>query len=515
MKINMYIVRDYLGDNVISGQITSSRSEGNLENIAIFEPRVTTEADTLYLVEMKHFQAFEGRNFEGSFIFLNGGISEPPDSFRNDYLIIQDRNMAKVLQNLQQLFKRFQDWELELYKAISMKSGLKVIALTAASLIENPLFLYTSAFKLVFCINMTEETENFFESLEEFDDPIEGEYASEVFLEMLKGDQERKRMLYQTEPEIYAGTKLGYRTMYYNIFFEGVYTARMIICEATRKLRDGDYLILKTLTDFIKPLLEKQDLSVNDHPKDFDRYLKKVIRGERPDARVLESVLNQYGYHTDDRYFCCYIPVEEDTLPNEMVISTCVFMEGACKTSVVLPFDNHLIHIVNLSAMETEHRDLTEQLARIYKERRLKAGCSMEFNGILQLYDRCRQAKAALEMGIRKDPEGVLFSYRDYVLSDLLNTITDCYSIDSIRPDSVRRLEEYDRANHMQLTKSLRVYLENDRNTARAIRSLYMQRATFLYQIRRIIEITGLDLDDYKTRLYLQLYFAIERRDEE
>ena len=68
-----------------SGEEPLSKSSWNF-----VESRVTTEADTLYLVEMKHFQAFEGRNFEGSFIFLNGGISEPPDSFRNDYLIIQD-----------------------------------------------------------------------------------------------------------------------------------------------------------------------------------------------------------------------------------------------------------------------------------------------------------------------------------------------------------------------------------------------------------------------------------------
>ena len=510
MKINMYIIRDHLGENVISGKITSSRSEGNLENICIFEPRVITQADTLYLVEMKYYQALEGRKGEGCFIFLNGGVSELPGDFPNDYLIIQERNMAKVLQNLQQLFKRYQDWEVELYKTASMKNGLKSIALTASSLIENPLFLYTSAYKLVFCTNLTEETENFFQSLEDFDNPVEGDYAPDNFLEQIKGDLERKRMIYQTEPQIYAGTTIGYRTMYYNIFFEGVFTARMVICEATRKLRDGDYFVLKTLTDFIKPFLEKQDLSVNDHPKDFDRYLKKIIRGERPEGRAVEEVLSRFDYHADDRYFCCYIPVEEETLPNDMVISTCVFMEAACKTSVVLPFDDHLIHIINLSVLNKSRTQLIEPLERIYKERRLKAGCSQEFSGIMQLYDRCRQAKAAVTMGLKAEPEGIFFHYEDYVLADLLHIVTGCYAIESICPESVRKLKEYDLQNHMQLTKSLKVYLENDRNTARSIRCLYMQRATFLYHIRRITEITGLDLDDYRTRLYLQMYFAIE-----
>ena len=67
---------------------------------------------------------------------------------------------------------------------------------------------------------------------------------------------------------------------------------------------------------------------------------------------------------------------------------------------------------------------------------------------------------------------------------------------------------EYDRVNNMQLIRTLKTYLENDRNIAKSIRILHMQRATFLYQLKRITEITGLDLDEYTCRLYLQLYFA-------
>ncbi|KNZ40766.1 helix-turn-helix domain-containing protein [Acetobacterium bakii] len=44
---------------------------------------------------------------------------------------------------------------------------------------------------------------------------------------------------------------------------------------------------------------------------------------------------------------------------------------------------------------------------------------------------------------------------------------------------------------------------------AKTIRIIYLQRATFLYQLKRITEIFGLDLSDYKIRLHLMLSFEI------
>ena len=46
-------------------------------------------------------------------------------------------------------------------------------------------------------------------------------------------------------------------------------------------------------------------------------------------------------------------------------------------------------------------------------------------------------------------------------------------------------------------------------SVAKAMKRLYVQRATLLYQLKRIEEISQLDLQDYQTRLYLMIYFAV------
>ena len=56
----------------------------------------------------------------------------------------------------------------------------------------------------------------------------------------------------------------------------------------------------------------------------------------------------------------------------------------------------------------------------------------------------------------------------------------------------------------------LKTYLRCDRSTAKTIRVVYLQRATFLYQLQRIQEILQADLNDADLRLRLLMYFKYE-----
>ena len=71
------------------------------------------------------------------------------------------------------------------------------------------------------------------------------------------------------------------------------------------------------------------------------------------------------------------------------------------------------------------------------------------------------------------------------------------------------RLKEYDKQRGRNYCEVLKVYLENNMSIAKTIRILFLQRATFLYQLKRITEISHLNLSDYQTRLHLMLSFQI------
>ena len=151
MKITMYIIRDFLGEEVIKEQISANRSVGLLEAVSIFSPELATHPDRVYIVENRYLSSFKAAQYEGAFIFLSGTEEELLSGVQNDYLSLRENHAVLVLQKLQMLFVQYHNWEVALYKAAAHKNCIKNIAITATALIENPFFLYTSSLKLVFC----------------------------------------------------------------------------------------------------------------------------------------------------------------------------------------------------------------------------------------------------------------------------------------------------------------------------------------------------------------------------
>jgi hypothetical protein len=78
---------------------------------------------------------------------------------------------------------------------------------------------------------------------------------------------------------------------------------------------------------------------------------------------------------------------------------------------------------------------------------------------------------------------------------------------DAALPAEVQRLRRADPGG--QLTRTLRAYLDHAGNGPAASEALHIHRTTLYYRLGRIRELTGLDLDDGRTRLTLHLGLAM------
>ena len=70
-------------------------------------------------------------------------------------------------------------------------------------------------------------------------------------------------------------------------------------------------------------------------------------------------------------------------------------------------------------------------------------------------------------------------------------------------------LMDYDKKHGTELLYTLKICLENSGRAVIAQEILHVHRTTYLYRIKRIEEITGWQLSDYRTRLYLMLVFEM------
>ncbi|WP_416386792.1 helix-turn-helix domain-containing protein [Blautia producta] len=71
-------------------------------------------------------------------------------------------------------------------------------------------------------------------------------------------------------------------------------------------------------------------------------------------------------------------------------------------------------------------------------------------------------------------------------------------------------LDRYDCRNHTELKKTLKEYLNCERNYVKTAARLYIHRNSLLYRLKRIEELTGIDLDNEEIRLHLMLSYLLE-----
>jgi sugar diacid utilization regulator len=99
------------------------------------------------------------------------------------------------------------------------------------------------------------------------------------------------------------------------------------------------------------------------------------------------------------------------------------------------------------------------------------------------------------------------YCFDDYALSCWLKYGVLGFSPEQICSKILLGLIAYDRKNNTEYYKTLRTFYNNKFSYTHAAGNLYIHRTTLIKRIERIVELTGLDLDDSDVNLYLELSF--------
>ena len=130
-----------------------------------------------------------------------------------------------------------------------------------------------------------------------------------------------------------------------------------------------------------------------------------------------------------------------------------------------------------------------------------------------QIMRSCREADSALRVGQRlrtaKDIDGRIHTIATLGVQRMLFTLSQQ------SPETFRDFEEsaigpvidYDKDHGTQLLETLRAYMECDRNVQEVAQLLHVHKHTVRYRLRRVTELTGLDVTKFEDAA--QLYLAV------
>ena len=127
------------------------------------------------------------------------------------------------------------------------------------------------------------------------------------------------------------------------------------------------------------------------------------------------------------------------------------------------------------------------------------------------------RARAEAERTVRvlrdTSPCGRAARLDDVYLEAVLDRLGEVLEDDEDRSyGPIARLASYDAENGTELTGSLRAYLEAFGDVGHAAAAVHVHPNTFRYRLRRISEVSGLDLDDSRARLAALIQLTAIRR---
>lgn len=151
-------------------------------------------------------------------------------------------------------------------------------------------------------------------------------------------------------------------------------------------------------------------------------------------------------------------------------------------------------------------------LEQLLRNMNLRAGISQRLSELTDANEGFAQAQMAVEMPQKLDLKNNFHTYDSVALYHMIQSskskIRDYHTF---MHRAIAILKKFDAENHQELLYTLYVYLRESQKAIKAAEILCIHKNTLFYRLRKIREITGIDLDRSDEVLHLQISFLILR----
>jgi len=167
--------------------------------------------------------------------------------------------------------------------------------------------------------------------------------------------------------------------------------------------------------------------------------------------------------------------------------------------------------VLPLTGSRSRARQVAEDfLARVGSRHSANIGIGRLAGSITEIARSRADADRALRVLQARGATGCAVDFREVHFESLLLQLGDLVARQDQPPSGpYERLAEHDREHGSDLLPTLAAYLESFGNINEAAASVQVHPNTFRYRLRRLCEITGMDLGDHDTRLAMMLQLKL------
>ncbi|MCD8197375.1 MAG: helix-turn-helix domain-containing protein [Lachnospiraceae bacterium] len=414
--------------------------------------------------------------------------------------------LAEVFTLMQDTFEQYRIWDRKLNEACLSNHPLDVMLEASLPILGNPLFIHDQDFCVMSCprhipgmLIWTRDARTGWNLV-----PLS-------LIQDFKTDPEYIRTLNTHGACLYSKEQRGYPILYVNLWKGRQYLGRICVDELENPIEPGHYTVLTYLGQMIEQMLQNQTMFQLNYRNEMISFFIDYLEGRTQEAPLITQTISYLNWKPDDRYLCLRLEGLRQNIQRLSSAATLNAINTVIPSGYAFLHQNGISVIVNLSYSHTRPSDVISSLAVLLREGLLKMGVSSELRNFLQFPQGYTQAKAALEIGRQSESMTWCYRFDDYCLDFLLRQGTAVLAPELLCSEKLILLKDYDVKNDTELYRTLRIFLENERNVMQTARDLFIHRSTLLYRLKRIRKLTDVNLDDEKERLVLRIsYYILE-----
>jgi len=478
MQFSLWMVEEALQSYVVERHF-SGRISRTIENIRLYNRQIERRDDTLYV--------------EHSNVIFQDGDESIVCVHRNSFLRVRTATVTLVFNQILQFFEETREWEELLNDRITSGCLLRDVLNHFHDVLPLPLMVLDNgqimlAHSEAFGRDTIDEEWN--EALETGSFHI-GKLAeyNRLYHEFIRN---RGNYVIPSGPFPYASFN---RNIYIDNEFVG-FISLILIEEIREVYEDWFDLACTAILSWVKLYMRQNAIVLR------QEALAELLEGHEEHLKQFSDAMYTVGWNREDSKRILVVNCLSDVLNMNQHIARVLGQNTT--TFYAIEHQNQIVAIFKESLLVSG--EFAASVQPILKKSGYYGGLSNPFTDYGSLQHFYRQARIALEHCVPRP--GHVQSIQDHLLAFLLETVQTSANME-LRHPAVLLLAEYDRIHRTDLLHVLEVFLKHFCSQSETARALFLHRSSVIRKLDRIVQLTGIDFDDYETRLHLMISFAL------
>lgn len=392
----------------------------------------------------------------------------------------------------------------ELLSALSDDGGLQSIIDIGHKMFQNPIVVTDKSWK---ALGMTP-------GIDMPDDTDWNELASNGMLSpdsVASGIRENlaERIEGSTGPFVWRSADMKYPRLFSKIMAGGKNIATISVVEFTKPFDDGDLSALKLLCDAVAAELQKDQFLQYTRGLMYEDFFWNLLDGRLTDSKAIAERVKVLNLGIKRNIYVFVFDLEEYDQHQFSLTYMRDILEKMISGGHALIYSDKIV----ITASFTRARDIfkteLEKLGVFLERYGIRCGISRRCIEPAQLRFHYEQALDALRVGKHMDADRFIYPYGEYAIYHIAELCGQRGGAQKFGHPALAVLLAYDSEYGASFTHSLYAYIRHFKNITKTANALYVHRNTLVYHLRRIEEITEVNLSDYNVMQLFELSFRL------